>query len=66
MHNLPQEIINQIILYTNLNIAIITKNTHAIKFFYNKPIHTVEWAEQCNHLETIIWLHRNLKVAAIV
>lgn len=56
MNRLPTELIDKIILYTNINTAIIVKNNYAIGKLYDKKIHTLIWSIKNNHLEFLKWM----------
>jgi hypothetical protein len=53
---LPNEIIDKIILYTDLETALKIKNEYCIKKLYNRECHTINISASNGHLETIKWL----------
>jgi hypothetical protein len=59
LNNLPSEILEKIILYTDLPTAIIIGNKYCINKLYNDQ----SWisAVENNQLEVIKWLHCNKK-----
>lgn len=61
MDKLPPEIVDKIISYTDLNIAIITKNIYNINRFYNKMngIDCISYAITHGNLETVKLFYDN-------
>lgn len=59
INTLPLELIEKILLFTDLNTVIATGNKYYIEKMYNK--NSWIWAAQNNKLDTIIWLHFNKK-----
>jgi hypothetical protein len=57
MEILPQELVEKILLPTDLATAITTGNKYYINKMYNK--NSWAWAAENNQLNTIIWLHFN-------
>lgn len=60
MSKLPHELIDKIILYTDLETCLKAfkwKNEYIIKKIYDKKIHTLIWAAGNGHLETLKWLY---------
>jgi hypothetical protein len=57
METLPQELVEKILLHTDLTTAIATGNKYYINKMYNK--NSWAWAAENNQLNTIIWLHFN-------
>ena len=56
IHQLPQELIDNIFIFTNFSIAVTYNNQWAIKKFYNPNIHTYLWSVHNNQLNIIKWL----------
>jgi ankyrin repeat protein len=59
LDKLPPELIEKIIIYTDLRTAIISKNLHCILYIYKPHIHTWKWACLNNQLEVVKWLYEN-------
>ena len=59
LHKLPPELIDKIILYTDLRTAIISKNIYYINQLYKPHIHTWKWACINNQIEVVKWLYEN-------
>lgn len=57
MSKFPQELIDKIIAYTDLETAIAAKNEYNINQFYNKHRHTILQSAKNGNLETIKWLY---------
>ena len=57
MPKFPQELVDKIIAYTNLETAIKTNNEYNIGRFYNKHRHTILQSAKNGNLETIKWLY---------
>jgi hypothetical protein len=56
---LPTEIIDEIILRTDFQTAILLNNEYAIKKLYVPKKHTFDFAASEGHLEILKWLHKN-------
>lgn len=57
----PQELYDYILSLTDFVTAVKAKNKYAIAHFYDKEVHSWDWATMNGQLEVVQWLFENYK-----